>query len=161
MMMWLNLWMVWFLHPVHVSVTEINYNEKNKSLEVTSRIFIDDLETSIQKKLNQETLDILKPQNGMTTDQLVSSYLADHLRVKLDGKPVKMKFLAHEIEDVAIICYLEIEGVKKAKTMEVTNTVIQETHADQSNLVHITFKAPVKSFRLVRDQPTEMLQIPK
>jgi hypothetical protein len=160
-MMWLNLWMVWFLHPVHVSVTEINYNEKNKSLEVTSRIFIDDLELSIQKKLNQETLDILKPQNGMTTDQLVSSYLSEHLKVKLDGKPCKMKFLAHEIEDVAIICYLEIEGVKKAKTMEVTDTVIQETHADQSNLVHITFKAPVKSFRLVRDQPTETLQIPK
>jgi hypothetical protein len=160
-MMWLNIWMVWFLHPVHVSVTEINYNEKNKSLEVTSRIFIDDLELSIQKKLNQETLDILKPQNGMTTDQMVSSYLAEHLKVKLDGKPVKMKFLAHEIEDVAIICYLEIEGVKKVKTLEVTNTVIQETHADQSNLVHITFKAPVKSFRLVRDQPTEKLQIPK
>ena len=153
--------LLWFLHPIHVSVTEINYNEKNKSFEIISRVFIDDLELSIQKKMNQESLDIIEPKNGQTTDQLVSAYLAEHLKVKLDGKPVKMKYIAHEIEDLAIICYLEIEGVKKIKSLEVTNTVIQETHADQSNLVHITYKAPVKSFRLMRDKPTEVLQFSK
>jgi len=145
-----------FLHPVHVSVTEIEYSEKNKSLQITSRIFIDDLELGIQKKLKQESLDILKPNNGSSTDQLVSAYLGEHLKIKLDGKPAKIQYLAHEIEDVAIICYLEIENVKKLKTLEVTDDVIQEIHADQSNLVHITYRSPVKSYRLVREKPTDI-----
>lgn len=142
-------------HPIHVSVTEIEYNEKNKSLQIISRIFIDDLETSIRSQLKQESLDILEPKNGMTTDQLVSNYLKEHFRIQLDSKPVKVNYIAHEIEDLAIICYLEIENVKKLKSIEVTNTVIQETHDDQSNLVHVTYKSPVKSMRLIREKPSE------
>jgi hypothetical protein len=126
-------------HPMHVSVTEIQYNEKNKSFEIISRIFLDDLELSIRVRAKNESLDLLNPGDGVTTDQLVNSYLQDHLKVRLDGKTAKMNYIAHEIEDAAMICYLEIEGVKKVKQVEVTNTVIQETHNDQSNLVHITY----------------------
>ena len=154
----LNLLLALVLHPVHVSVTEIEYSEKNKSLQIISRIFIDDLELSIQKKLNQESLDLLQPKNGVTTDNLVSGYLKDHFKVKLDNKQAKINYLTHEIEDLAIICYLEIENVKKMKVIEITNSVIQELHADQSNLVHVTYRAPVKSLRLTRDKPTDELK---
>ena len=156
--MWLIqiIWML-HLHPIHVSVTEIEYSEKNKSLQIISRIFIDDLELSVRSKVNQESLDLLSPGGGITTDQLVSGYLADHLKVRLDGKPMKIKYLAHEEEDAAMICYLEIEGVKKFRKIEITNDVIQETHSDQSNLVHVTYKGPVKSLRLIRDKPTDVI----
>lgn len=146
-----------FLHPIHLSVSEINYSEKDKALQITSRIFIDDLEASIRKKLNQLELDILKPNAGQTTDQLVSTYINDHFKVKLDSKLQKLHYLGHEIEDAAIICYIEIEKVKKFKTIEVFNSIIQETHEDQSNLVHVTYKGPVKSLRLVRDKPVDIL----
>lgn len=154
----LHILLLWFLHPVHVSVTEVNYSEKDKALQIISRIFIDDLELSIQKALRQESLDILNPKGGVTTDQLVSDYLKAHFIIKIDGKPAKLHYLAHETEDAAIICYLEIENVRKLRTLEVTNDVIQETHADQSNLVHITYKGPVKSYRLVREKPTEVFR---
>ena len=146
-----------FLHPIHLSVSEINYSEKDKALQITSRIFIDDLETSIRKKLNQPELDILKPTGGQSTDQLVSAYINDHFKVKLDNKPQKLSYLGHEIEDAAIICYIEIEKVKKFKTLEVLNDIIQETHEDQSNLIHVTYKGPVKSLRLLRDKPVDIL----
>jgi hypothetical protein len=136
-------------------VTEIEYSEKNKSLQITTRIFIDDLELSVRKQTNQESLDLLEPGTGTTTDQLISAYLKEHFKISIDGKPVKINYLASEIEEPAIICYLEIENVKKLKTLSVTNTVIQETHDDQSNLVHITYKSPIKSYRLVREKPTE------
>ena len=155
--MFLHVFLLWVLHPIHVSVTDVQYNEKNKSLQITSRIFIDDLELAIQKQVRQESLDILVPKAG-TTDQLVSAYLRDHFKVKLDGKPARINYLAHEVEDLAIVCYLEIENVKKLKTIEVTNDVIQEVHADQSNLVHVTYKGPVKSFRLMREKPTDVLK---
>lgn len=157
-MMLLHWILICLLHPVHVSVTEVTYSEKDKALQITSRIFIDDLELSIQKQLGLESLDILKPKNGMTTDQLVSDYLRKHFIIKIDGKTTHIKYLAHETEDAAMICYLEIENVKKLKTLELTNDVIQETHADQSNLVHITYRGPVKSYRLVREKPTEIFR---
>ena len=153
----LLIWLIFLLpHPIHVSVTEIKYSEKNKSLQITSRIFIDDLETAIRTKTKQESLDLLNLPAGQSLDQLVRNYLADHLRIKVDGKPAKINYIAHELDDAAIICYLEIENIKKLKTLEVTDDVIHEVHADQYNLVHITYRSPVKSYRLTREKPTEV-----
>lgn len=123
-----------------------------------SRIFIDDLELSIQNQLKQPKLDILDPKNRLTLDQMASGYLKEHLKVKLDGKPQTIKLLGHEIEDVAVVFYIEIENVKKIKSLEVLNDVIMETHGDQSNIVHITYKSPVKSVRLLREKPSEVFK---
>ncbi len=154
----IQLWyiLILALHPMHISVSEINYSEKDKALQITSRIFIDDLEQSIRNKRKEPELDILQPKNGLTTDQLVGEYLKDHFKIKLDGKTQKMKLLGHEAEDAALVCYIEIENVKKFKTMEVFNDVIIETHNDQSNLVHVTYKGPIKSARLMREKTVEI-----
>ncbi len=146
-----------FLHPIHLSVSEINYSEKDKALQITSRIFLDDLELSIQNQLKKPDLDLLEPGKDYTTEKLISDYVLQHLSVKLDGKIQKLNFLGFEREDPAVICYIEIESVKKFKTIEIKNEVIMETHNDQSNLVHVTYKGPVKSLRLVREKATDIL----
>lgn len=145
--------LLWF-HPIHLSITEIEHNEKSKALQMTMRIFIDDLELSIRKKINDEELDLLEPGKGRTTDELVKAYLADVVKVKVDKKIGKQNYIGHEIEGPAMICYVEIENIKKFTTIEVTNKIILETHDDQSNLVNVNFKGKVKSLRLTNDQPT-------
>ena len=143
------------LHPIHISVTEVTYSEKDKALQITSRLFIDDLELSIRSQRKETELDILEPKNGFTTQQLVINYLTEHIKIKLDGKWCKLMFLAVEREDISLIAYIEIEGVKKIKTLEVFNDAIMATHEDQSNLVHVTYKSPVKSARLTSSSPSE------
>lgn len=145
--------LLWF-HPIHLSITEIDHNEKSKALQITSRIFIDDLELSIRKKLNDPELDLLEPGNGHTTDQLVKDYLAEMIKVKVDKKAVKTNYIGHEIEGPAMICYIEIENIKKYTTLEVTNRVILETHDDQSNLVNVNYHDKVKSIRLTSEKST-------
>jgi hypothetical protein len=151
--------LLFLLHPLHVSVSEINYSEKDNALQITTRIFIDDLELSIRNQRKEPEMDLLLPKNGLTTDQLLSEYLKDHFKVKLDGKPQRMKLLGHEVEDVAIVCYIEIEKVKKTKIIEIFNDVITETFDNQSNIVHVTFQGPVKSVRLTLEKPSEEFKI--
>jgi hypothetical protein len=154
-------WLLLLPHPVHLSVSEINYSEKDKAFQITSRIFIDDLELGIRAKRGEPALDIIEPGNGQTTDKMVAEYLDEHFVVKVDGKPQKLVLLGTEKEEVALICYIEIRNIKKVKTFEVTNTVITEIHDDQSNLVHITYKGPIRSVRLMRDKPTEIFTFNK
>jgi hypothetical protein len=141
-------------HPIHLSITEVEHNEKSKALQITMRIFIDDLETSIRKSINDEELDLLEPGKGRTTDELVKAYLQDKVKVKVDKKLMKANYLGNEIEGPAMICYIEVENVKKFTTIEFTNKVILETHDDQSNLVNVNYKNKVKSIRLTNDLPT-------
>jgi len=142
-----------FLHPIHISVSEINYSEKDKALQITSRIFIDDLELAIRAQRNEPEMDLLEPKNGLSTEKLVTNYVNIHLGIKLDGKTQKLTFLGIEREDPALICYIEIENIKKFKTIEVRNDIIMEIHEDQSNIVHVTYKDPIKSMRLTRNNP--------
>jgi hypothetical protein len=150
---------LWF-HPIHLSITEIDHNEKSKALQVTMRIFIDDLELSIRKKVNDQELDLLEPGNGRTTDNLVRDYLMETVKFKVDKKAVKINYIGHEIEGPAMICYVEIENIKKFTTIEVTNRVILETHDDQSNLVNVNYHDKVKSIRLTNEQPTASVTFP-
>jgi len=145
------------IHPIHLSVSEINYSEKDKALQITSRIFLDDLEASIRNQRNNQELDVLEPGNGLTSKQVIAEYVLTHFKVELDGKTQKLNFLGFERDDPAVICYIEIENVKRFKTIKVRNDVIMDLYDDQSNIVHITYKGPVKSFRLVRNKPEDML----
>ena len=141
-------------HPIHLSITEVEYNEKSRAIQMTTRIFIDDLELAIRKQTNEEELDLLEPGKGRTTNDLVRAYLAEHVKVKVDKKLAKTNYIGNEIEGPAIICYVEIENIKKFSTIEVTNKVNLEIHDDQSNLVNVNYKNKVKSIRLTNDTPT-------
>lgn len=146
-----------YLHPIHVSVTEIEYDEKDQALEIMMRVFIDDLELSLRNSLGQPELDILHPGKGQTTDALVSKYLKEHFRVSLDGQVQQGVYLGHERESEAFIFYIEVKNVRKWKTIGVFNDIIIATHDDQSNLVHVYVNDNVKSLRLTRNTPSDKL----
>jgi len=149
--------MVFYLHPIHVSVTEIEHDEKDKRLEIMMRVFVDDLELTLRKKMNQPDLDVLEPKNSQAVDQMMTEYLQGHFKISLDNKPQKTALLGHEKDGEAFVFYIEVSNVKKFKTSQVQNDIITDMHDDQSNLVHVTVKGTVKSLRLTRDNPVDKL----
>lgn len=155
----LSLWAP--AHPIHISVTEIEFDEKEKELEVVMRIFADDLETSIRVDRNEPELDLLHPTNGQTTDQLAKAYVLKRLSVSLDGKSQKLNYLGSELDGDALVIYVQVTQVKNWKSVAVTNSVILETYDDQSNLVHVTVKGKTKSLRLMRNNPSGTLTFDK
>jgi hypothetical protein len=149
----LLLWM----HPLHVSVTEIEFDERERELEMVSRIFTDDLETAIRSERGMPELDLLNPPNGMTTNQLVKDYVLNKISVSLDGKLQKLNFLGFEDDGEALVCYVQVKEVKKFKSITIINRVLLDTFDDQSNLVHTTVSGKVKSLRLLRGKDTGTL----
>ena len=149
--------LLFYLHPIHVSVTEIEFDEKDKALEIMMRVFVDDLSVTLQKTTNQPSLDIYEQKNSAIVDQLARDYLKDHFSISLDNKPQKLVYLGHETEGEAFIFYIEVANVKKWKTIKVFNDILTETHSDQSNLVHVTVKEKIRSLRLTKDTPSNQL----
>jgi hypothetical protein len=145
------------VHPMHVSVTEIEFDEKDKALEIMMRVFVDDLELSLRNKLKDQNLDLLQPKNGLTVDQMVGEYLKPNFRISLDGKPQSVVYLGHEQEGDAFIFYIEVSKVKKFKTIQVQNSIITEIHDDQNNLINVTVKDLVRSLRLTRSNPADQI----
>ncbi|MDN5214541.1 hypothetical protein QQ020_20850 [Fulvivirgaceae bacterium BMA12] len=144
-------------HPFHVSVCEIDYNDKNKALEITQKIFLDDLEEGLTK-YSGEHFDITEKVHEQKVNQLLEVYYPENMQVKINGKPRPFRYLGFEMEADAMWCYLEIEKVKNLKSLEVTNTLLFETFDDQSTILHIQKDEKIRSFRLTSDEPTAQLQ---
>lgn len=145
------------LHPIHVSVTEIEFDRQDRALEIMMRVFMDDFELTLRNTLNQPELDILNPGSGVTIDALAEPYLAEHFRVALDRKPQKTRYLGHERDGDVFIFYIEVPDVKDWKTISIHNDIIMGTYDDQSNLVHVYVDDRVKSLRLTRHTPADVL----
>lgn len=143
-------------HPLHVSVTEIEVNEKERRLQIMMRVFIDDLELSLRNHFKQPDLDALSPAER-SLDVLMRSYLADRFQIWLDGKAQVINYLGSEPDRDALVFYIEVDKMVKWKSIQVKNTIIMEIHDDQSNLVHVTVGETVRSIRLTHAKPVDLI----
>lgn len=139
-------WMA-LIHPFFVSVTEINHNAKNKTIEISCKTFTDDLETSIQKSANLK-IDLFNPKDQEAAEKAVADYIKKHLHVKADGKPLQLEFVGFERENEATWSYLQVSNVASVKKVDVTTSVLFEASDKQINLVHVTVNNSRKSTKL-------------
>lgn len=134
-------------HPFYVSVTEINHNSRNKSIEISCRMFYDDVERALNKQ-NHTHIDIVKPGNKALVNQMLNAYIHKHLLVKVDGKILNPDFLGYEIQEDGAWAYLEVKNVARPKKVEVHDDLLYTEHPEQINMIHVTVNGERKSTKV-------------
>lgn len=134
-------------HPFYVSVTEIAHDKSRNELQVSCRIFADDLENAIRKQ-SKTPIDVVHPANRAATDSLIARYLARHLFVTTDGKLVHLQYLGYKIEEEAAWCFLSAENIPTFKRAHVRNNILYEQHPNQINMIHVIQNNERKSTKL-------------
>mgnify|MGYP001084203842 CR=1 FL=1 len=148
-----------FVHPFHISVTSIYHASEESSLQITVKIFADDLEEALNRDTNGATtyVDVLNPPNPIRLDSIVQNYLQKHLAFTVNEKTTQPQFLGFEREDLTMWCYLEVTAVKKLEKVTVQNTLLLNTFEDQANIVHVRANGIVKSMKLAHDQTADTI----
>jgi len=134
-------------HPIFVSVTEIEHNAKDKTLEVSCKIFTDDFEKTLRTTYKTH-VDLLDEKVKPAMDKLVNDYVQKHLKVAVDGKLVALKYLGFEKIDEGIYIYYQADNITTPKKIEVTDNVLLEYNEQQMNIVHIIVDGKRKSAKL-------------
>ena len=144
------------LHPFHVSICEVYHNPKTQSLEISMKIFIDDLELAIQNQGNVEfELVNLTDKNFNKTP--LQSYITDRFKIKTNAKAVTLEMVGYEFDNDAILCYFEAKKIKRIHVIEIENTIISEVFNDQINLTHFQYNGEMKSLKATKDNPTGII----
>ncbi len=139
-------------HPFYVSVTEMNLNNNDKTLEISCKIFSDDLEQVIEKS-NRVQLDISTEKDKPNFDKLIPVYIKSHLTVSIDGKPASFSYLGFEIDKESAYCYLQVENISSLKKIEISNSLLHDLTPEQINIMHITANGKRQSTKL--DYPSK------
>lgn len=144
------------LHDYHISMCEMHFNEKSGSLEISLKIFIDDLEATLIKE-GSDTLRIGTDRQKIETDSLVALYIQKNLLLHLDGELSAYNFIGSEVsEDLqALWCYLELEETTVPKQMNISNTILLSAFDDQTNIVHIKLPEGKQGYAMFKNGRSE------
>ena len=134
-------------HPYYMSVTEFEYKPAEKEVQVACKIFTDDLEGALKLSL-QKKVDILNASAKKENEQMLHTYLQDHLKLQLNGKAVPMQMIGFEQEGEAVWIYLVTKNTAAFKTATVFNDILYSYKEEQINIVHFKHANGRKSYRL-------------
>ncbi|HZI54215.1 MAG TPA: DUF6702 family protein [Chitinophagaceae bacterium] len=157
---WFFLWLVPFhfftlekwkgeawLHPLHISVTEINHNSTDKTLEISCKMFTDDFEKVLAQNYKTK-VDLINPVDRLAMEKLVNDFIQKHIAIKADGKSAQLSYLGYERENDAIYSYFQADNIGSAKKLEIINSILHELFTDQINMMHIVVGGKRKSVKL-------------
>lgn len=154
---WLSLVALWVVsasivtHPIFVSVTEIEHNSTDKTLEISCKIFTDDFEKVLRQTYHTH-VDLSKPQEKKPMSKLVSDYVQRHLKIQVNGKLETMQFQGYEQIEEAIYSYYQVDSIATLKNIAVTDNILYEYQEQQISLLHITVSGNRKSTKLVNPE---------
>ncbi|MEP6931449.1 MAG: DUF6702 family protein [Flavobacterium sp.] len=145
-------------HKFYMGVFQVNYVTEKKMIQITSRIFVDDLNNGMEKKYHKKTYVGTERETEADID-LLKKYLADNFSVKINGLSKPITFLSKEVEagDV-LVCYSRIKDIDKFKTIEISNTILVDWNGQQQNITHVSAFGTKKSVLFTESSRKEVLK---
>ena len=132
-------------HKFYVSVTQIDYVPNKKRIEITHRIFIDDLEKALEKKYKKKVY-LTSNKELPEAETLIKDYLKENVKISINKKAQNLEFLAREVEGDVLIFYTKIAISKKINTFEIFNSLLTDVYSEQQNIVHVNINSNKNSF---------------
>ncbi|WP_158729562.1 MULTISPECIES: DUF6702 family protein [unclassified Flavobacterium] len=122
-------------HKFYVALFQVNYVSEKKMIQITARIFVDDLNNALEKKHNRK-VNLGSEMETAEDVLLLKKYLNEKCIIKVDGQTKVINFVSKEMEGDVLICYLSIKEIKKMKALDIYNAVLTQNNVEQQNIMH-------------------------
>jgi hypothetical protein len=150
-------------HAIHLSITEMNFKVKGekKEIQISHKIFIDDLEKALQKNYSEEFKNS-KPNlstkiQHKEAQKYTYQYLKKVIDIKIDSEKEEINYIGWEFEGDIVWIYGVIERINKKdkstsekETIFIKNMILIDLFNDQRNMLYLskesTEKVKVKEF---------------
>ncbi len=126
-------------HPVHVTVTNIEYNASKNIFEVSIKIFTDDLEHAVYLK-EQKEIGLIKNSPVTEVEAYLLRYVYEQFQLFINNKPIALsnvKLTKYTSVENATWLYMEFNVPSKIKQLSIQNNLLNELFPDMTNLVII------------------------
>ncbi len=150
------------VHPFYIGITEIEYKPKSKVIQVSIKLFLDDVMSEINAKSSVK----FNPEKKNSTDnnRLLAEFVNAGFCIKTANDPKKlsqakkipMTFIGWELEEGAIWMYWE-SGNALQKFVSVENKLLCASVNQQIHIIKITRPGSVKTERISCSAPNCIL----
>lgn len=127
-MLWLSF------HPVHVTLTSIDYDGKEGNFKGFVRVYLDDLLLDCELhgfEIEQDKLIAGNAESVATLEQ----YINDRIRLEVNERAVAGKITDVRISDLEVDMDLVFSKSGRPGVLTVTNRIMTELYSDQANMI--------------------------
>ena len=150
--------MAFGLHKYYISLTKIDFVREKKSVQITMKFFLDDIEYALENRYEQP-MELATQYENKQAGQFLERYVRQKFRIWINDQEYSYNYLGKEYENNEIFFYLEIEGIEDISSVAVQNSMLFEEFSDQKNYVKINAGDMAKTLILVKANDKEMLKL--
>ena len=132
------------VHKFYVSIYQVNFVPEKKMLQVTSRIFMDDLNFVLEKNFKKRA-NIGEPTESEEDVSMMKKYISGNFSIKVNGKQKQLHFLSKEIDNNVVVCYFNVKDISKITSIEIRNKLLLDLNSDQQNIIQTNINGKKKS----------------
>jgi hypothetical protein len=149
----------WFLfHPVHVSITSLDYVPEKDLFKVFVRMYFDDF--LLDYKLNNKTVsDADFSGNNPGTIELLQKYLSEKVIIKVNDRQLSGIINKYQNVDNEISMDLEFKAFRDPESITVKNLIMTGLYNDQLNMMIIRVNGFEQGIKLTSDQSEQTLNV--
>ena len=144
-------------HKYYLSLTQINFIPESKSVQVILNVFMDDIETALNKDYNID-LQLTTEKELKENDVYFEKYLNEKLRFKVNTVAKKFNYIGKEYDGELVYFYLEIEDINAVNQIEISNKILIKHFPKQENLIKSKVGKVNKSVLLNAENYSEILK---
>ena len=151
--------LMFLFHPVHLTVTNLEYVNNQHAFVAKIRFFRDDFTKILYIKFKQKP--DFKKKNKPTT-QLIRNYLAQNFILYINGvklEPKKIQVKDYKIEDITLWVTVKIPYHKPVKSIKIQDKLMMDLYMDQRNLLIFTYKNVQKAYTFTKNKNTVKLTL--
>ena len=135
----------------------MDYNAKEKSFELSIRVFTDDLEKALSAENGGKKISVV---NNDKNDGIVESYIRKCFSILNPQKQKRaFSYIGKEQEADATWIYIEFPCKDGVGGLSIQNTILHDFFNDQINLVNINYLATKKSFIFKKSENIHALEL--
>ena len=122
------------VHKYYVSVTEIKIIESSGTIQISSRLFIDDLELALQNIYANESIS-LSNADSEKVQNMIKTYVITHFKIDVNKEQIDLNYLGREYEDDVVYIYMEAEALDEISSIKISNSILFDTYQEQEHII--------------------------
>lgn len=134
-----------FTHEYYVSITEVVYVSEKQQLQLTTRVFTDDMEAYFNSQTN-ENIQLSPDHNPILIDALVERFFQNNFKVFFDNNKVEISYLGRQYQEDQMLIFAEVTELSPPTSYKIQNTILIPFRTKQQNIVRVKKNITQKSF---------------
>ena len=144
-------------HKFYVSTTNVEYVPELQTIQIISKIFVEDLEKVLQERYSP--LIVLNPKNETKADiNYLKKYVNQKLKISVNNKPVELIYIGKEYDIDIVNMYFEIENISEFTSIEIKNKILFDMFPEQQNIIHMITPDANRNMILDKNHPDGLLK---